>query len=303
MKIQQKASWVYVPIGLPVVRTHTTLNQSHIDTLLSSIVQSKLTQSKSFSTAVRKLVLLTTTNAAFLDFTDNWLESIRRVGPLPFTVIVREDDVAFDHLINLPDTHVLRTGNISTTKCLLHGTPKYKVLVNKRAKYILDLLKDGYDVVFNDVDSVWLQDPLPYLDNDYDLCAQLDQYWKPKYICAGFMYYKSCNNTIQLVEKLIDMMKNHKDAIPDNTLLNTIIRKRMIKNLKLKHFDANKFLSGMYYFDDNWRRKHTQVLDPVMIHNTFAFGHDSKVERFQRLGLWYVNYTIPEGPKDVKNTA
>ena len=98
------------------------------------------------------------------------------------------------------------------------------------------------------------------------------------------------------------MMKDQKDAISDNTLLNEIIGKRMIKDLKLKHFDANKFLSGMYYFDDNWRRNHTQVIDPVMIHNTWAYGHDSKVERFQRLGLRYVNYTIPEGPKDAESS-
>ena len=61
---------------------------------------------KPFNTS-RKVILLTTTNAAFIDFTDNWLASIRRIGPLPFTTIVTQDDIAYDHLHNISDVHAI----------------------------------------------------------------------------------------------------------------------------------------------------------------------------------------------------
>ena len=254
----------------------------------------QLNKSKPFTTS-RKVVLLTTTNAAFIDFTDNWLASIRRIGPLPFTTIVAEDDIAYDHLLNISDVNAIRAGTNSPTTFLMYGTDEYKKMVGKRTRYILEYLSNGYDVIFNDVDSVWLQDPFPYLDTKYDVCAQPVRYLLSKYICAGFTYYKSANKTIQLVKKWIEIMTQSNYTLKENVLLNKIIDERMVKNLTVKHLDANKFFSGLYYFDDNWRRTHTE-LDPVMIHNTFVKGHDIKVDRFKRLGLWYINYTIPEKP-------
>ena len=171
----------------------------------------------------------------------------------------------------------------------MYGTDEYKKMVGKRTRYILEYLNNRYDVIFNDVDSVWLQDPFPYLDTKYDLFAQLDQYLEPKYICAGFTYYKSANKTIQLVKKWIEIMTQSNYTLRENVLLNKIIDERMVKNVYISmliNFSPGCIIS-------------TTIGDariPNLIHNTWVLGHDIKVERFKRLGMWYINYTIPEKP-------
>ena len=249
----------------------------------------------------RKVAVLSTTNAAFLDFTDNWLESMRRVGPLPFTIIVAEDEATYAHLVNVSDVTVIRADHLSASKKLVFDTPEYKKFVNKRPQYILDLLRKGYDVLFSDVDTVWLQNPFPYFESDrYDVFGQVDMYNPklkfPRVLCAGFVYYKANDKTIQLVQTWIHNMRRYGDRKPDQVVLNNVINRRLVGRLKVNNLDSNKFLSGHYYFDDEWRQNHPDV-KPVMLHNNWIVGHDAKVDRFKRLGMWYIDYSMTEKPK------
>ena len=237
----------------------------------------------------RKLVVLSTTNAAFIDFTENWLASMRRIGPLPYIIIIAEDATTYHHLANISDIHVARAPNYSTNKSLRYGTREYTKFVNKRAQYILELLRQGFDVLFADVDMVWMQDPFPYIKKDldnFDLCGQLDVR-NVMAISTGFAYYKSNTTTIQLVEIWIETM-SRRPTQDDNPILIELIRQGKVKDLKVTYLDPFEFLGGAEYFNDTWREKYIKRLNPVVIHNTYIKGHDTKVERFKRLGLWYI---------------
>lgn len=40
---------------------------------------------------------------------------------------------------------------------------------SRRPRHLLNILELGYNVMYNDVDMVWLADPFPYLQGDHDV--------------------------------------------------------------------------------------------------------------------------------------
>ena len=243
----------------------------------------------------RKLppAVLATTNSVFLDFTQNWLESIRRLKVRPKNItIVTEDNATYEALAEYPEVYRVKPSfMLPPNKTLVFDTPEYKAFVNKRPKYILDLLEKNIDVLFSDVDTVWMEDPFPYFAGDFDMFIQEDQPQPKLVLCAGFSYYRSNANMIQFMKDWIRRLEINKNKKPDQMVLNIMLReKRKLgksANFKYKVLDQKKFLSGREYFDDDWRRNNTDV-KPVFLHNNWVIGHDIKVERFKNLGYWYI---------------
>ena len=54
-----------------------------------------------------------------------------------------------------------------------YGSKTYRKLVSNRAGYILETLKLHKNVIYTDVDTVWLGDPRPYFLGDYDMWMPL----------------------------------------------------------------------------------------------------------------------------------
>ena len=251
------------------------------------------TSSQHHHNSTHKRMILSTTNAAYVDFAENWLESIRRIGfKLNITVVAEDHDV-YTHLLRRTDIHVMEADQLAQSEKLVFDSPEYKKFVNKRPQYILDFLLKGVDVLFTDVDTVLLDDPFQYFDEFSDIFIQEDQ-GPPNntILCAGFVYYRSTNLTIQFVKRWIERMDYHNNTKPDQMLLNMILRKRgkLLKKLKVKILSREKFVSGKFYFNDSWRKNHTdRYVNPVMVHNNWIIGHDVKVERFKETGLWFLD--------------
>ena len=98
----------------------------------------------------------------------------------------------------------------------------YNSLVSTRAKHILQLLPSG-NILYTDIDTVWLHDPIPYLwsppvggsssATEVDMWLQIDeetleatkaaQMGLPPladYYCTGFMALRSNQRTVTLME-------------------------------------------------------------------------------------------------------
>ncbi|XP_033624314.1 UDP-D-xylose:L-fucose alpha-1,3-D-xylosyltransferase 1-like isoform X2 [Asterias rubens] len=234
-------------------------------------------------------ILLTTTNSAYLDFTENWLESIRRTRACPNISVVTEDDQAFNYLSNktMAGLNVLMTQTAkSTTGKLVFNTKEYKKFVNKRQGYILDLLEQGWEVLFSDVDTFWLRDPFLFFQGNFDMALEEDNH-EPASYCAGFVYFRPTERTMQFVKEWIRFMANDKTMKPDQVVMNIMIRRKVIAGLKLRVLDSNKFPNGKLFFDDEWRK---DKKDFVVVHNNWIVGHDPKVERFRNCSMWLVDH-------------
>ncbi|XP_072179732.1 uncharacterized protein [Diadema setosum] len=241
----------------------------------------------------RQWVILASTNLAFLDFTNNWLESLKRCGITDHVTIIAEDKDVYEKLRNRTDITLdvrLTSAARLSSELLQFGSEDYLKLVNKRPEYIRDFLRQGIDVIFSDVDTVWLQNPLSYFTGDYDIHFEKDLYedaTRPDMICAGFAYYSATNATINFIQNWIDFIEKRPN-IPDQQVLNRLMKKPNIrKSLNLNFLDPRRFPNGNDFFNEEWREKHADI-KPVVVHNNWIKGHDVKIERFRNVSMWYL---------------
>ena len=84
----------------------------------------------------------------------------------------------------------------------------FNYLVMTKVRLILLLLTLGFNVLLNDVDVVWLEDPIPYIPLDADIVGQNGMLGN-KYLSfrvnddainTGFYFVKTNNRTIEFMQ-------------------------------------------------------------------------------------------------------
>ena len=245
------------------------------------------------------LVVLTTVTSSFIDFTENWLLSISRLGGIhPKIYIIAEDQQTYDHFRAtslMSNINIISAPHFEANSSLLFDTNEYKNFVNKRPKYILDILDSGHDVLFCDVDIVWFHRPYRYLiDSDVDIYFLQDQGPPDETVlCAGFALYRATNATKQFMKRWIDEINSFKEPRPDQIVLNRLLIKnkllieKPVPKVKFEVLDPDHFVSGRFYFNESWRKANPHV-KPVVLHNNWIIGRDVKVERFKQIGKWFL---------------
>ncbi|XP_072032595.1 uncharacterized protein [Amphiura filiformis] len=232
-------------------------------------------------------VVLTTVNAAFVNIAENWLASIRKTGIWPDISIIAEDNVAYELLKKRNDIRVL-LNQYKTSHDLPIQSPLHRKFVNQRPTHIKKFLQRGLNVLFNDVDIVWIDDPFPYFDGNYDIYLEKDHHDKKNVLSTGFVYYRATNPSLLLIKELVNRIDKNNNNTSEQILLTDIINENIIPKLKVKMLDASKFPNGIlnYYLDfAEWREMHK----PVVVHNNWKGGRDEKIKWFKDARLWYVS--------------
>ncbi|XP_022090619.1 UDP-galactose:fucoside alpha-3-galactosyltransferase-like [Acanthaster planci] len=255
------------------------------------------------------VVILTTTNTAFLDMTLNMFESIKRLRLCINATIIAEDQRVYEYLHQLlegdPGIHVLKTnsGEMGEEELdFIHNRPKYYGLMNKRQAYILTLLEQGLEVLFTDTDTYWFRDPLPYFHGDFDMyMVDLDAYSPRRNkgparinFCAGFVHFKPTKETLRFVEAWIQTMTTHQrrgQHIPDQVVMNDLLRERKPVRIKVQPLDSNLFPWGERFYEMLAQGKNYPT---VVMHAATIRGHKAKVEKFRSSGMWLVSNTSEE---------
>ena len=99
--------------------------------------------------------------------------------------MITEDALTFHRYKSTWELQVVRYDFIlRTTNALNYGTREYKKLVRKRAIYLLKEINNGKNIIYSDIDTIWLKDPRIYLKGGYDVCAALDHWY---HYCTGFI--------------------------------------------------------------------------------------------------------------------
>ncbi|XP_038072993.1 UDP-D-xylose:L-fucose alpha-1,3-D-xylosyltransferase MGP4-like [Patiria miniata] len=257
------------------------------------------------------VMILATTNTAFLDMTLNMLESIRRIRLCVNTTIIAEDRRVYEYLHQLlqddPGIHVRMTnsGETGGTELTIHTRHGYYGLFNKRQAYILALLEQALEVLFTDTDTYWFGDPLPYFHGEFDMyMVDLDaqdtncppMHSPPRVnFCAGFVHFKPTKVTLQFVKAWIRQMAAKRDAnregghtMPDQVFMNNLIRDGKPVQVKVKSLDSNLFPWGTGFYAS---LAHNKNHSAVVMHAAGIRGHKAKVDRFREAGMWLVNDT------------
>ncbi|XP_038077182.1 UDP-D-xylose:L-fucose alpha-1,3-D-xylosyltransferase MGP4-like, partial [Patiria miniata] len=247
------------------------------------------------------VVLLTTTNFAFLDMTLNMIESIKRAGLCVNTTVIAEDQKCHQYLKERvwddPGVHVIMTNSGETESQLIRRyTRAYFRFFNKRQAYILALLEQGLDVLFTDSDTFWFRDPFPYFRGDFDM-SMMDS--KSPYptraenanFCAGFVYYKPTAVTIRFVKAWIQTMENNEKAgkiRADQGVMNSLLRSDDPVHVHVQPLDINLFPSGPKFYS---LLAKTANYSAVVMHAASIRGHEAKIGKFKSSNMWLVNIT------------
>lgn len=220
--------------------------------------------------------VLVTVSSGFQDMFDNWWHYLSLLKlPLP-VIVVAEDNATYNRYKNNINFAVVNGLTQShDEKAFDYNTKQYKALVSNRPTYILAVLARGLNVIYSDVDTIWLKDPRSFLNGHYDMWGSTD---RPLYYCTGFLAFKPSPLSEDLLQKWKASLE-----IPDinQVKFNSLIRKSAIRH---RYLPLKEFPHGLMYFNNRSMRSNV-----VVVHNNYIVGHDNKVQRFKSVGLWWNN--------------
>lgn len=221
--------------------------------------------------------ILLTVNDAFFDFFQNWLWYYKKLDLHLPIIIIAEDEKAYKKLKSACNECFVLRSDLNIKGAQNYSSELYKVLVSKRPQYILQLLRKGHDIIYADIDSVWLRNPIPFINKTVDFGIQPDGYGS---LCTGFMVIRSNERTIDIIQQWHDHLI--KQPKINQRTFNNVMRSNKVRRASL---NSKYFPSGQEFFDRYSDKKRRRV---VVVHNNWIVGHDAKKMRFQNFSLWQV---------------
>ena len=230
-------------------------------------------------------VVLMTVNNAYLSFFQNWFWNFERLHLRVPVIVIAEDDACFEMLKALYKDKrlikVVRNENDGTDPLIFDRSPAFNRLLRERHSHILQQLNLGKDVVFCDVDSVWLQNPFPYFSGDFDIWAQFDGCQ----IREGFMAIKSNNQTIDFISEwkyYLVVRHINGDAEDD---IRVVSENPHEWELRLKTLASDRFPTGDEYLNDFDDEQRSNV---VVVHSNHIQDYEGKMEALKKFHLWKI---------------
>lgn len=225
--------------------------------------------------------VLVTVSLGFQDMFENWLIYFCNLNLTMRLIIVAEDEETYNRYSKIPKLFVIRSSEPMAVKdSLTYETKEYNKLVSKRPAHILNVLRPGMNVIYTDIDTVWLQDPTPYFIGPFNMWLNMDS---ESVICTGFIAMKYHISVVRFLSRWKHSLTQPKLNQP---AFNKIFRKSNIAYSKLSR---KRFPSGNLYFGKNRQEWRENV---VVVHNNYIKGHDKKLNRFVEEGLWVYNSTL-----------
>lgn len=183
----------------------------------------------------------------------------------------------------------------------LDGTFSRMMWFKAAAVYVT--LMAGYEVLFQDVDLVWLLDPMRFFETQthYDLFFMDDGARTPRYtpffVNSGFYFVKHNARTVYLFESLMkaaaaEIGQTHSHQ---SVLIRHIAEAAHLFSVRVFVLDMDQFPSGQAYHENKpfVRQVQARGLRPFVFHMCWTDNRENKLVYFKDVGLWLVSETQP----------
>jgi len=245
-----------------------------------------------------------TINSGFMDFFTNWWYHFERLDTKSNLIIVAEDAEAFQLLkaMDLPGAAVVQSDATGSGK-FGYDSPEYNRLVSSRPSRVLSMLcsadMPSANLIYADIDAVWLRDPLPYFQqalygpDNFDFAAQDDQPESPENYCTGLIVMRRNDKMVHLMAQWEAMLAKFPNS-PNQRLFWNTLESKAVQSLNINRgvLPISIFPPGDMYFEEGESSEHhwdQSMRDHVAIaHNNWVIGHENKIARFKKFGLWKV---------------
>lgn len=267
------------------------------------------------SVAKNGTVIVCAVSEPYLPLLNNWLISIARQRHQDRVLVIAEDYATLykvnqkwpGHAVLIPPAPDAQTAH-------KFGSQGFFNFTSRRPRHLLHILELGYNVMYNDVDMVWLADPFPYLEGNHDVYFTDDMAAvKPlnhphdlpppgkngrTYICSCMIFLRPTKGAKEVMKKWIDELQEQpwskKRKSNDQPAFNWALNKTA-GQVDLYLLPQAAFPSGGLYFKNETWVQETKGMH-VIIHNNYITGFDKKIKRFREFGLWLVDDHSHESP-------
>ncbi|XP_078429040.1 UDP-D-xylose:L-fucose alpha-1,3-D-xylosyltransferase MGP4-like [Wolffia australiana] len=260
-------------------------------------------------------IILCAVSQPYLPFLNNWLISIARQKHQEKVLVVAEDYATL-YKINekWPGHAVLVPPAPESQTAHKFGSQGFFNFTSRRPRHLLQILDLGYNVLYNDVDMVWLADPFPYMEGNHDVYFSDDMAAvKPldhshslpppgkkgrTYICSCLIFLRPTSGTKKVMMRWIEEMKLQ----PWSTAKKSNDQPAFNWALNKTHGEVDLFLlpqvgfpsGGLYFRNKTWVEE--TMGRHVIIHNNYITGFEKKIKRFREFGLWLADDHVNESP-------
>ncbi|KAK6930171.1 Nucleotide-diphospho-sugar transferase [Dillenia turbinata] len=291
-------------------------------TLLSSSKDSNskwrrytLDQAVSF-VAKNGTVIVCAVSEPYLPFLNNWLISIARQKHEEKVLVIAEDYATLykvnkrwpGHAVLIPPVPDAQTAHKFGSQVGFFN------FTSRRPHHLLSIVELGYNVMYNDVDMVWLADPFPYLQGNHDVYFTDDMAAvKPidhshdlpppgkkgrPYICSCMIFLCPTSGAKLVLKKWIEELQlqpwSKAQKANDQPAFNWALLKTK-EQVDLYLLPQAAFPTGGLYFRNKTWVKETKGKH-VIIHNNYILGFEKKIKRFRDYGFWLVDDHADESP-------
>merc|ERR1719181_263683 len=180
-------------------------------------------------------IVLVTANSAYIEMFLTWFARVEKVCPECVVAIIAETDDAGKLLRKGERFHVfdaedfVDTGQSAEKSAdgengHIYGTKQYGQLMTRRPWYLQQFLQHGISLIFSDLDTIWLHDPVPVLASYGDVdavFAHADSHhqtadakelarlqgtkWPGQdHVSGGFMYLRANERSVGLMKAWYD---------------------------------------------------------------------------------------------------
>ena len=241
----------------------------------------------------RDWVVLVTVSFGFRDMFMNWHAWFKMLSLDMRVVFVAEDADALALCLSLQGlTCVKWTDSDAPSGPHRYGTSGFVDLVANRPMYVKRALDEFDNVIYSDIDTVWLADPRPFFTGNADVWGQLDSGDAFEYIvCSGFLAFRGTPGARRLVNEWSrEFLEGEMDQPPLNRAIKLLqMQKDDSKSVRFVPLPRTRFPSGDMFFRTHAFLGLDVVFDVVIVHNNWINGKDNKIRRFKEVGLWVEN--------------
>ncbi|KAI3901341.1 hypothetical protein MKW92_024656 [Papaver armeniacum] len=260
-------------------------------------------------------VIVCAVSSPYLPFLSNWLISISRFKHQEKVLVIAEDYKTLflvnqrwpGHAVLIPPAPDLQSAH-------KFGSQGFFNFTSRRPRHLLHILELGYNVMYNDVDMVWLADPFTYLKGKHDVYFTDDMTAiKPldhsnalpppgkkgrTYICSCMIFLRPTPGAKLVMKKWIEELQDQpwskKAKANDQPGFNWALNKTA-GQVDLYLLPQAAFPSGGLYFKNKTWVEDTKGKHAI-IHNNYIVGFEKKIQRFRDFGLWLVDEHSNESP-------
>ncbi|KAK9757877.1 hypothetical protein RND81_01G192400 [Saponaria officinalis] len=262
-----------------------------------------------------KTVIVCIVSEPYMLFLNNWLISVSRQNHQNKVLVIAEDyNTLFKVNERWPGHAVLIPPVLQASSAHKFGSLGFFNFTARRPQHLLNILELGYNVMYNDVDMVWLKDPFPSLEGNHDIYFMDDvAAVKPlnhshdlpppgkkgrPYVCSCMIFLRPTNGAKLAMRKWIEELQEQPwtraKKANDQPAFNWALMKNA-DQVDMYLLPQSAFPTGGLYFKNKTWVRETKG-SHVIIHNNYILGFEKKIKRFRDYGLWLADDYYSESP-------